>query len=454
MQGTGSHRYLAPLLAVALLLTITSSLQATLTNFFDNTWPTTTTWSDSVISPPSTAGTSVSMATPTTGGPTGGVYRQTTHTYFAGALIEVAHVAAIASYIPSTQGSISSVTFSFAANDFSASSKPGVTSINVAYALLIFQNNTYYSGPVHSVQTNAWSTFSDPGLTAANFTRLSGSGPSQPDFTCLGPLIQFGFITGNSDPTSPPDSTRPITTQSGIDNWSVTVDSETPCCSLTGNIVSGCCLGPVPGPPCPGSVIPSDFFSFLASVTLAGPASCTLTVSPNTIGLVVDSFGPTTLAAGANFVSGTFSAPQTGGNFSLSLSCTGPGGLVCSSTLTAPLPACQPASSGNPTSTVSIQKVVDTEFTSTTPFAISVDCGGTVTQVPLANGGSQTVTAAAGTSCTVSETLPTGTFKPPGCPAGAHWLPPTFVPSPTVVISTSLAKLLVVHNSFKCNAQR
>jgi hypothetical protein len=113
---------------------------------------------------------------------------------------------------------------------------------------------------------------------------------------------------------------------------------------------------------------------------------------------------------------------------------------------------CQPASSGNPTSTVTIQKVVDTlPFTSTTPFAISVDCGGTVTQAPLANGGLQTVTAAAGTSCTVSETLPTGTFNAPGCPAGAQWLPPTFVPSPTVVISTSAAKLLVVHNAFKCN---
>jgi len=99
MQGTGSHRCLAPLLGVALLLTITSGLQAaTLTSFFDNTWPPATTWSDSVISPPSTAGTSVSMATPSTGGPTGGAYRQTTHNYFFGSLIEVAHVAAVASY--------------------------------------------------------------------------------------------------------------------------------------------------------------------------------------------------------------------------------------------------------------------------------------------------------------------------------------------------------------------
>ncbi|HXO30038.1 MAG TPA: SBBP repeat-containing protein, partial [Thermoanaerobaculia bacterium] len=218
----------------------------------------------------------------------------------------------------------------------------------------------------------------------------------------------------------------------------------------TSGFVSGCCLGPVP---CPGATTASDFYSFLATVTLAGTASCTETVTSATAGVVVESSGPSTLAAGLNLVTGTFSAPQTSSPFSLTISCSGASGVLCSTTLTAPLPACQPVPPGK-TGTLSISKVVDVKPGQSIPptaFSISVNCGGNVNLLSLNSGQLQTLTQPAGTSCTVSEILPPS-FSTAACPKSlATWLPPTFFPSATVVISSSLAKLLVVHNTFTCN---
>lgn len=221
--------------------------------------------------------------------------------------------------------------------------------------------------------------------------------------------------------------------------------------TCTSSFVSGCCLGPVP---CPGATAASDFYSFLATVTLAGTASCTETVTSATTGVVVESSGPSTLAAGINLVTGTFSAPQASSPFSLTISCSGASGVLCSTTLTAPLPACQPVPPGD-TGTLSIEKAVDVQPGQSTPptaFSISVNCGGNVTQLSLSSGQLQTLTQPAGTSCTVSETTLPPPFSTPACPRGSlgTWLPPTFFPSATVVISSSLAKLLVVHNTFKC----
>jgi hypothetical protein len=326
MQGTRGRRYLVPLVSVALSLVVAANLQAQ-TNFFDSIWPPTTTWVDIPIS--ATGGSTFKTTTMPSGGVGNGPYYQTTNNYFGSSVIIAAHAAQFASYVPSTQGPIASIDFSFYGNSFAGP--------QVGYWLLIVQNHTYYrAGPVDNVAANSWTSFSNPGLTAGSFTVLSGPGPAQPDFSCTGSLIRFGFVTGNSIP----NGTAPATTTSGIDNWSVTVNSGTPCCTLTGNIVSGCCLGQVP---CPGSATPSDFYSFLASVTFPGSAACTLTVTSSTSGVVIESWGPATLTPGANFVTGTFSAPQTSGNYSLTFSCSGAGGPSCSTTLTAALPCC-PAS--------------------------------------------------------------------------------------------------------------
>jgi hypothetical protein len=110
---------------------------------------------------------------------------------------------------------------------------------------------------------------------------------------------------------------------------------EEPLCTLTGKVVSSCCLGPTPK----GG---SNFYSFLASVNLTGAQStCTLKATSNTTGLVLGTYGPTTLNAGASSVTGTFSAPATSSPYSLSLSCTNGKLTICSTTLTAPLPACK-----------------------------------------------------------------------------------------------------------------
>jgi hypothetical protein len=158
----------------------------------------------------------------------------------------------------------------------------------------------------------------------------------QPGTYTLTEQPQAGWV--QTSPKAPPSysaTVTPATAVGGLDFGNFQGQSA---CSLTGNIVSGCCLGPVP---CPGAAAPSNFYSFLASVTLAGTASCTLTVTSNTTGLVIGSYGPTTLQAGANFVTGTFSAPQTSSPFTLKLSCTSGTAVLCSTALTAPLPTCQ-----------------------------------------------------------------------------------------------------------------
>jgi len=108
---------------------------------------------------------------------------------------------------------------------------------------------------------------------------------------------------------------------------------EEPLCTLAGRIVSSCCLGPKKGG--------SNFYSFLASINLGGSlATCTLKVTSSTTGLVIGSYGPTTLNTGANSVTGTFSVPPASSPYSLSFACANGSLTLCSTTVTAPLPDC------------------------------------------------------------------------------------------------------------------
>ena len=92
----------------------------------------------------------------------------------------------------------------------------------VSYRLLILQNGTYYLGPTHGTTSdNAWQSFSDT-LNASSFTRIVGEGPAQPDFTCTGAEIRFGYETGNTASGS-------AQTVSHIDNWAVSWRTERPC---------------------------------------------------------------------------------------------------------------------------------------------------------------------------------------------------------------------------------
>jgi hypothetical protein len=109
--------------------------------------------------------------------------------------------------------------------------------------------------------------------------------------------------------------------------------TEVPLCKLTGKVTSSCCLGPA-------SQAGANFYSFLASVNLTGLQACTLKITSSTTGLVIGSYGPTTLSAGLSSVTGTFSAPLTSSPYNLSLACTNGQFTLCSTTLTAPLPDC------------------------------------------------------------------------------------------------------------------
>ena len=97
------------------------------------------------------------------------------------------------------------------------------------YYLLIFQNDAYYRvrPPTDRIRQRSWTPFGRDGLTPADFTRVSGSGPSRPDFSATASSLQFGFgslsrFSGESiSPGLGDDDSR----LSGIDNWMVSVVS-------------------------------------------------------------------------------------------------------------------------------------------------------------------------------------------------------------------------------------
>jgi hypothetical protein len=136
-------------------------------------------------------------------------------------------------YDPSTQGAITSIDFAF---DLKFLGGSAGTSI-VGYRLALKQNDSlFYSrdfdpndpalllgvamGPGDGAPSAAWEHFAFSGVTVAEFSRQSGSATL--DFSAGGAPITFGFlaVTGvDRDNTS---------TQSGIDNWEVTVNTVVP----------------------------------------------------------------------------------------------------------------------------------------------------------------------------------------------------------------------------------
>lgn len=146
--------------------------------------------------------------------------RKTCHSYSwppYPAAIWVAHLYQPAFYNPATQGAITGLSYSYDLRQYTA------TGQNVTYRLLVFQNFTYYeSSTTDSIAVNTWTTFLRTNLTAANFVKISGppSTPKHPDFSCRGSVIQFGYLTGNSN-TNP--------TVSAIDNWGVDIINGATC---------------------------------------------------------------------------------------------------------------------------------------------------------------------------------------------------------------------------------
>jgi hypothetical protein len=96
---------------------------------------------------------------------------------------------------------------------------------------MIEQGGTYYgAGDILASSTDgAWKSFSATGLVASDFHEISGSSTpsdpslivgSSPDFSSLGGAVRFGFASING-------VSIPFFTEWGVDNWAVTVTTDT-----------------------------------------------------------------------------------------------------------------------------------------------------------------------------------------------------------------------------------
>lgn len=136
-------------------------------------------------------------------------------------------------YDPASQGAIASIDFAFDLKFLGGSAGTSV----VGYRLALKQNDSLFfsrdfdpddpalllgvaTGPGDGAPGLTWEHFSFSGVTVAEFKQQSGT--STLDFSASGAPITFGFLTVTGvdrDDTS---------TQSGIDNWAVTVNAVVP----------------------------------------------------------------------------------------------------------------------------------------------------------------------------------------------------------------------------------
>jgi len=208
--------------------------------------------------------------------------RLTTHINPPGSIF-VAHLSVPSTYDPASQGEIVKLSYSYDLRHYTASLGA------VAYSILIFQNNTYYwRTPSDNTNANTWQTFGGPNLnlTAASFTKLDGLSPNvNPDFSCKGSRIVFGYITGNTNPHQLPN----VTSQSGIDNWKVTIDETKACCGTISDARVTCERGVFTY----AFMVTNNSIQTIQYLLLSPFAGATFTISPNVINLGLNPLGPT-----------------------------------------------------------------------------------------------------------------------------------------------------------------
>ena len=122
-------------------------------------------------------------------------------------------------YNPSVSGMITSISYSFDRIFISAQgSTPGVF-----FALLLFQNNSYYlAGNAESDISNTnWTATSGSSLLSSNFSKVAGAGPSTPDFSTTAAPLTFGYEEG----TAVGSAAITVTITTGVDNFDVTVNN-------------------------------------------------------------------------------------------------------------------------------------------------------------------------------------------------------------------------------------
>jgi hypothetical protein len=225
-------------------LSLLGAQSAAAQSFSDSTFPNPA-WTSVLL--PSSAPTATCTGTQdTTGNPAPS--RLTVHTYPPG-WVNCAHLSIPSMYDPAAQGQIVGLSYKYDAAHYTFSLG------GVRYSPLVFQDNNYYVLSLafaDNVTSGNWTTFAKSSLMASDFFKLDG--PLQrdhPDFSCTGSKIQFGYVTRNFLPSG-----STITTKSGIDNWVITVQSQTctvaPTCPLNttpvvvGNVTYCCPNTPAP----------------------------------------------------------------------------------------------------------------------------------------------------------------------------------------------------------------
>ena len=146
--------------------------------------------------------------------------RRTVHDFYGPGGLLVGHVSRTVMFDPAIHGGVDKLDISYDATSYDNGSSGAI-----AYFALLWQDGTYYAaGRTYGLvgypwwNVNRWLHFNYTGLTATDFTRVSGPGPAFPDFSRTGSPIHLGYYTSNGTGWS-----ELVHTESGLDNFTVSV---------------------------------------------------------------------------------------------------------------------------------------------------------------------------------------------------------------------------------------
>ena len=128
--------------------------------------------------------------------------------------ITVLHVFTGGGWDPSTDGALASVDYSEDQIEF----EPPFEGAAIGALFVIVQDGTTYNTSINennAYSNTSWQTTSVDGLTPADFSPAPG-----PDFSAGGAPMTFGYLRSNTNRGTE------ITTQHGIDNWTVELIGE------------------------------------------------------------------------------------------------------------------------------------------------------------------------------------------------------------------------------------
>ena len=179
-------------------------------------------WAEQIVYDATAGGASFSVTQQSAGGNPGD-YREITHVYTGPGGMIVGHRLTSDAYDPAVQGALGSLDYSLDAEFISQAggSVPGAVGIT----MILYQNSTWYNAYYDAVVPpfNTWQSVATLGLTASDFSLITGAGPALPDFSATGAAMQFGFGSSNGSCCGGQN-----TVVSGIDNFSVTTHPATP----------------------------------------------------------------------------------------------------------------------------------------------------------------------------------------------------------------------------------